>query len=341
MIPKIIHYCWFGSSEIPDNYKTYISEWKELHSGWEIILWNEDNIHMDCAYMQNALKHKAWVNMSNFVRLYVLKNYGGIYLDTDMKILKPLDSFLSNNCFFGFEEGDDASEIFWVNNAIAGAIKNHSFINACYEALLEQFDGSEVPNESGPRLTTRLLKEIKGLKKYGYQVLDDVVLFQTTTFYPVNYEEAYKIRCLNTNDYPDSYAIHTWGRTWFTQEMMLEIIDQKQAYIAKQKQDLDEKITIQESLKSDIEIQTKKNSELELKVEESEKLLLVFQNKCLEEGNKINELNQLLAANQIEICTLEQEIKAKNDVIAWYRRTYIDRKLAGIIKDRIFKRLIK
>lgn len=308
MIPKIIHYCWFGGSEMPDTYKSYISEWKDIHPDWEIMRWDETNSPMSLPYMQKALAGKNWANMSNFVRLYVLKKIGGIYLDTDMKILKPLDFFLSNKCFFGFEEGTESSDIFWVNNAIVGSEKNHKFINSCYKALLNDFDGLEAPNESSPRLTTRLLKDLRALKKYGSQTLGDITLYPLNIFYPISYENAYKTRSIKAEDYPDSYAIHTWGRTWFSQEFMLEIIDQKQELIVNQKTEI-EKISNELQNTSSVfkVINDQKNYVEEINTfnEETKRGLQEFKNVFLE---KLTETN-----NRLDSIDTIQEIVSKQE----------------------------
>jgi mannosyltransferase OCH1-like enzyme len=238
MIPRIIHYCWFGNSEMPAQYHAYINEWKALMPDWEIKRWDETNSPMTHPYIKKAIKNKKWTNISNFIRLHALKVYGGIYMDTDMKVLRPLDHFLNDGCFLGFEEGNENSETFWVNNAIMGAEKNHPFAGICFKALLDLFDGSEVPNESGPRLATRVLKEQRGLKTYGFQKLKDVVLYPTVTFYPICYEDAYKTKKLNIADYPESYAIHMWGRTWLSNDFLIKIIDEKQELIANQRNEI-------------------------------------------------------------------------------------------------------
>jgi|GEM_PF-78974 len=320
MIPKIIHYCWFGGSEIPDNYKAFISEWKELHPDWEIIRWDETNSPMNLPYLQNAEKNKKWANMSNLVRLYVLKKHGGIYLDTDMKILKSLNPLLSNKCFFGFEEGNENSEIFWVNNAIVGAIKNHKFINSCFKILLEEFDGSEVPNESSPRLITKLLKQYRGLKIYGYQELEDIVLYPTNTFYPINYEETYKIKSINTNNYPDSYAIHTWGRTWFTPEQMLDIIDKKQEYIVNLKLEIEKKSDIFNFIND----QKKYYLEFNSQNNETKQTLLHLKNDLIEKiditNNKLNSIDTI----QDLIEKQAKFINEKSEEIANEKQTLIN-----------------
>ena len=228
MIPKIIHYCWFGGSEIPNEYKVYIDDWKELHPDWEIKRWDETNSPMDLSYMQNALDKKNWANMSNLTRIWAIEKDGGIYLDTDMKLLQTLDRLLEKNCFFGFEEGNINKEIFWVNNAIFGATKGNDFIRLCYNFILGNFDGLESANESSPKMITHLLKKEKGLSKYGEQLLDDIYLYPTESFYPISYDESFKLN--NFIDYisESTIAIHMWGRSWMSKEVLIAFIDELQ-----------------------------------------------------------------------------------------------------------------
>ena len=120
MIPKIIHYCWFGGEAIPEEYQQYKQEWHQLHPGWEIMRWDETNFKFNNAYLRKAKKLKNWANISNFARLKVLADFGGIYLDTDMKLVKPLDALRKHQCFLGFESGAAKSKDFFVNNAVMG-----------------------------------------------------------------------------------------------------------------------------------------------------------------------------------------------------------------------------
>lgn len=263
MIPNIIHYCWFGENELPAHYKAFIDEWQELHPSWTIKRWDETNSPMDLAYMQNAKKHKNWANMSNLVRFYVLLKEGGIYLDTDMKVIKPLRPLATDNCFFGFESGTEGNDEFWVNNAICGAIPGHRFIEMCFENIQTRFDGSEPANESAPKIVTTLLREAYGLNSYGKQVLEDVVLYPKEFFYPIDYNETYKTKEIEHHIYPESFAVHMWGRSWLTADMMLSLIDDLQfdkqnnkSFIAQLQNELDE-------VKSRTELLTLKLSNVE------------------------------------------------------------------------------
>lgn len=124
MIPKIIHYCWFGGAEKPIKLKNLIGGFKRLEKhGYEIIEWNESNYDVsNNLFTKEAFKKKHWAHVSDYVRLDVLYNYGGIYLDTDVEIVKPFDDILNYKMFLGF---------MWECNlgtAVLGVEKNHDLI---------------------------------------------------------------------------------------------------------------------------------------------------------------------------------------------------------------------
>lgn len=104
MIPKIIHYCWFGHGEMPSLAKKCIDSWRTIMPDYIIKEWNEDNFDLDLyPYAREAYNHKKYAFVADVVRLYALYHEGGIYMDTDVEVLKPLDSFLHHTAFSGFE----------------------------------------------------------------------------------------------------------------------------------------------------------------------------------------------------------------------------------------------
>ena len=104
-IPKVIHYCWFGKNELPPLAKKCIKSWQKKCPDYEIICWNEDNFDLQQnRYMREAYEAGKWAFVSDFVRLKVIYDHGGIYLDTDVELLKPLDSLLEGSGFMGFDE---------------------------------------------------------------------------------------------------------------------------------------------------------------------------------------------------------------------------------------------
>ena len=106
MIPKIIHYCWFGGKEMPELMQKCIASWKQHLPDYELHLWNEQNFDLDrFPYAREAYDNKKYAFVSDVARLWALKEYGGIYLDTDVEVLRPLDDFLHLPAFMGYEDG--------------------------------------------------------------------------------------------------------------------------------------------------------------------------------------------------------------------------------------------
>lgn len=105
MIPKIIHYCWFGRGEKPKLAKRCIESWKEYCPDYEIKEWNEDNFDIDLyPYAREAYDNRKYAFVTDVVRLYALVTEGGVYMDTDVEVIKPIDRFLNHHAFSGFQD---------------------------------------------------------------------------------------------------------------------------------------------------------------------------------------------------------------------------------------------
>ena len=115
IIPKVIHYCWFGRNPKSSLIKKCIKSWKEKCPDYEIVEWNETNFDINCCeYVKQAYEQKKWAYVSDYARFYILNKYGGIYVDTDVQFLKPLDDLLSTK-FLGFARKDSSNRI---NNGV-------------------------------------------------------------------------------------------------------------------------------------------------------------------------------------------------------------------------------
>ena len=102
MIPKKIHLCWFGNGKMDETVQNCIKSWKEKLPDYEIKIWNEENFDINISkYTKDAYKAEKWAFVSDYVRLWVLYNEGGIYLDSDVEIIKSLDELLYNKVFWG------------------------------------------------------------------------------------------------------------------------------------------------------------------------------------------------------------------------------------------------
>ena len=106
MIPKIIHYCWFGRGEMPKLIKKCIKSWKKFCPDYKIMLWNEDSFDINSTiWTKQAYEAKKYAFVADYVRLYALYNHGGIYLDTDQQLIKKIDCFTEHKAFMGFIGG--------------------------------------------------------------------------------------------------------------------------------------------------------------------------------------------------------------------------------------------
>lgn len=109
-IPKIIHYCWFGKEEIPDHLKKYMESWEKYCSDYEIIRWDESNYDISKnQYMKEAYECKKWGFVPDYARIDIVYQYGGIYIDTDVEILKSFDDLLYSSSFMGYTDQHDVA----------------------------------------------------------------------------------------------------------------------------------------------------------------------------------------------------------------------------------------
>ncbi len=106
MIPKIIHYCWFGRAEYPEKIKYCMDSWKRFLSDYEFKLWNEDSFDISSVpFVKEAYEAKKYAFVSDYVRVYALQKFGGIYLDTDIEVRRPFDDLLSERALLGTDDG--------------------------------------------------------------------------------------------------------------------------------------------------------------------------------------------------------------------------------------------
>ncbi|MBT0607932.1 glycosyl transferase [Aequorivita echinoideorum] len=206
-IPKTIHYCWFGGKPLPQLAVRCINSWKKILPEYEILEWNEKNFPFDeYQYAQQALENKKFAHVSDVCRLHALKNYGGIYMDTDVEILKPLDEFLIHNAFSGFENDD------FVPTGIMGSIKNGKWITELLEYYEKRsfykLDGS-LDTTTNTYIITKLMK-IRGFNMNNkFQEISNYV-----AFYPNDYfcPKSYRTGSINLTQ--NTHCIHHFAKSW-------------------------------------------------------------------------------------------------------------------------------
>src|SRR5690606_21075031 len=137
-IPKIIHYCWYGGKPMPQMLEYCVASWKKHLQDYDFMLWNENNTAFDCDFIKKAYAEKKWAFVSDYIRLKAVYDYGGIYMDTDMLLIKSLDDFLNNDCFLVAEHTKS------IGVGIFGAIARNHFIGLCVESY-RKIDAPLVP----------------------------------------------------------------------------------------------------------------------------------------------------------------------------------------------------
>lgn len=207
MIPKIIHYCWFGRGEMPKLIKKCIKSWKKFCPDYEIMLWNEDSFDINSTiWTKQAYESKKYAFVSDYVRLKALHEYGGIYLDTDVELIQPLDELLSLNAFSGFESGTT------VQTGVIGSIKEHEVIKrwlSHYDNKSYIVNGEPIMEPNVSFITDDLIS--RGLiMDDSLQVIDGMTIYPQTWFAPLSVVSIEKKITQNT------HAIHHFTSTWRT-----------------------------------------------------------------------------------------------------------------------------
>lgn len=213
MIPKILHYVWVGSAEVPAKQREFIATWQETNPDYQIIRWSEKNIDFTKEPIKRAYEDKKWAKVADIVRLMAVAEHGGIYLDSDFKVFKPLDPMLEHNCFWGFQVADSNSSDL-VANGVFGATPDHWFIRAARDRVLAMRRmpfGLERPTAFGPKLITKMLRE-NGLKGYdpGGVMVKDIYVAPIPVFFPFGWDEEFTPDCIK----PETLAAHFWHRSW-------------------------------------------------------------------------------------------------------------------------------
>lgn len=216
MIPKIIHYCWFGGKPLPEECRAYIATWKKYCPDYEIVEWNEQNFDVNCTdYTREAAQAKKWAFVSDYARLYALKECGGIYLDTDVEMLKNPDRFLENRAFSGFEREDA------VVTAVMGAEKDHPFI----EKLLDEYRERHFIKADGSLdLKTNVVSITEAALQAGLKLNNKKQTICDVTFYPRDYFSPKDSRTLDVKITENTCTIHHFQGTWDTDNKLRRTI---------------------------------------------------------------------------------------------------------------------
>lgn len=197
MIPKVIHYCWFGRGKKPEVFQKCLASWKKYAPDYEIVEWNEDNFDLAAIpFAQEAYDCRKYAFTSDVVRFSVIYEHGGIYLDTDVELLAPLDEFLENDCFAFFQN------VLYVATGLGfGAVAKHPVIGEMLEDYKKMhFDINHLSAYACPRLNTAAL--LRAVPQF--QINNATQLINGT--------------CVYSTGVYDAHAVHHDQFSWMSEE---------------------------------------------------------------------------------------------------------------------------
>lgn len=218
-IPKIIHYCWFGKQAKPASVQKYIHQWKKMLPTYEIIEWNESNCDVlnECKYVQDAYHAKKYAFVSDYFRVKALSEYGGVYLDTDVDIIKNFDSHIENNkLVLGFQGPGN------IGTGFIAAVKHHPVLEELL--TLYKIESFWLPNgETNQMSINRRLDRI--LVKYGADLQNDnfQLLEYGIKLFPTEYFCAFDVKIWRPAITEKSCTVHYMASSWRPKSLKMKL----------------------------------------------------------------------------------------------------------------------
>ncbi len=220
MIPKKIHYCWFGGNPLPKDVQKYIDTWKKFCPDYEIKEWNEQNfdIHRN-QYVEEAYQLKKWAFVSDVARINALYTEGGIYMDTDVEVVRNLDPLLNTRGFLGFEGTQ------WIATNLVGFEAGHEILRT----FLESYDHRSFIKEDRTLDQTTNVEELTKLLVDNYHLIlngEEQILADEIVVYPTDYFSPYDYIQGKLNKTSNTYTIHWFSQSWIGQSSVRKKIAQ-------------------------------------------------------------------------------------------------------------------
>lgn len=212
MIPKKIHYCWFGGKPINELGQKCLASWKKYFPDYEIIEWNESNFDVNCCqYVREAYEAKKWAFVSDYARFKILYEEGGVYFDTDVEVIKPFDDIIVRGNFMGSENKLSA-----INPGLGLAVAPGLGL---IKELLDDYEKSSFLKLDGTYdLTTIVERTTKFLKSHGLKNINEIQTIADITIYPVDYFCPIDYVSGNMKITENTYSIHHYSASWHSEK---------------------------------------------------------------------------------------------------------------------------
>ena len=205
MIPKVIHYCWFGNNPKNKDIEKCMASWKKFCPDYEIIEWNESNFDINCIpFVKQAYDAKKWAFVTDYARLKIIYENGGIYLDTDVELLKPLDELLTLDAYVGLQSAE------YINTGLGfGAVKGNQLIYDVMNDYNERcFSDENCQKLACPIINTEIFTENGFIHENKLQVVNGVTILPIEYLNPMD-SETYIIHLTDK-----TYSIHHYSTSW-------------------------------------------------------------------------------------------------------------------------------
>ena len=221
MIPKIIHYCWFGGNPLPESAIICINSWKKFFPDYELKEWNESNFNVQCCnYVKEAYEAKKWAFVSDYARFWILYYYGGLYFDTDVEVIKPFDDIIKRGAFIGCERANKCTPGLGLGvNPGLGLFKE---ILDWYQTIHFKEENGELNTSiTVVDYTTDVLLRHNWKPDGTIQYVDGIYIYPPEYFCPMDYITG------KVNIASNTYSIHHYTASWLSE------IDEKIARISR------------------------------------------------------------------------------------------------------------
>ena len=212
MIPKVIHYCWFGKNPLPDEYLKYIDTWRKFCPDYKIIQWDESNYDVNkINFIKQAYDNKKYAFVSDYARLDIINKYGGVYFDTDIEVVKSFNDLLDNKAFGGLERV--VNNYYLAFGLGFGSEKNNLFI----QEIMHYYENKNFIKKDGsfdctpiPEIVSSVLKD-----KYSVDVIkNEIIKLDNITIYPTEYFGCKDMINNKIKMTKNTYSIHHYSGTW-------------------------------------------------------------------------------------------------------------------------------
>ena len=213
MIPKTIHYCWFGRNPLPDFAIKCIDSWKQFFPDYEIKEWNEDNFDVNIiSYTSEAYRVKKYAFVSDYARFWIMYHYGGLYFDTDVEVVKSMNDIVERGGFMGIEVDGKNGNYPQVAPGLGLGIEPKHPI---YKAIIDYYQDLHYLDENGnPNYITVVKHNTKVLKDNGLRPTNELQQVGNIWIYPKDYFNPLDDLTGKLNKTDNTRTIHWYTRTW-------------------------------------------------------------------------------------------------------------------------------